>query len=61
MTKRALSNRQILQLAINKAKVYGDPTPRTRDDVEKLTGMTYYGPDPEAIGRTQHPTVKRLS
>lgn len=62
MTDRYRSrNAEQLEAARKMADQLGEPEPRTRADVERLTGVAYYGPDPEAIGKTQYPKVQRPS
>ena len=53
------TNSQILELARERARQYGKPMPRTGADVERLTGLFYTGPDPQVIGKTFYPVVKR--
>jgi hypothetical protein len=55
-----MNNREILALARTKARVYGEHEPRTRRDVERLTGIMYTGPDPEVIGKTIVVQVRRI-
>ena len=53
-----MTNREILEMARQKAQDFGEPAPRTVEDVERLAGFVYTGPDPEAIGVTQYPVVQ---
>lgn len=38
---------EILSAARHLAQEFGEPAPRTAEDVERLTGFPYDGPDPE--------------
>lgn len=53
-----ITNREILDLAKRVAFEKGLPQPRKREDVERLSGYVYSGPDPEAIGVTYSVPVK---
>lgn len=50
---------QIIARAHAEAERLGKPAPRTRRDVEALTGTAYYGPDPEMLGLTFKVPVTR--
>jgi len=54
-------NAELLEAARKMAEQLGQPAPRTAADVERLTGVAYNGPDPEAIGVTYSVEVKRPS
>ena len=54
------TNKELLELARERARKSGKPLPATAADVERLTGFFYTGPDPQAIGKTYSVPVKRL-
>lgn len=56
----AKTNAEILELARQRARQYGKPWPAKKADVERLTGLVYNGPDPDAIGKTYVVSVKRV-
>jgi hypothetical protein len=58
--RKIKTNAEILELARANARKYGRPMPATREHVERLTGLMYTGPDPQAIGKTYTVEVKHV-
>jgi hypothetical protein len=54
------TNSEILDLARSRARAYGKPMPATAEDVVRLTGLMYTGPNPRDIGKTYTVEVKTL-
>lgn len=46
-------------MALLEAKLQGLEPPRTKEDVERLTGYAYNGPDPAVIGKTYEVRVHK--
>lgn len=53
------TNTDLLRIARERATAAGLPQPKTKADVESLTGFAFNGPDPEVIGRTYSVPVVR--
>lgn len=53
-----ITNQDILDMAREVAFKKNLPQPKTREDVERLSGYVYSGPDPKAIGVTYTVPVK---
>lgn len=47
-----------LRKARERARAAGLPQPRTGEDVERLTGFAWFGPDPAVVGRTYTVSVR---
>jgi hypothetical protein len=56
--KQRMSNAEHIEMAREIARSRRLSQPLTAEDVESLTGIVYYGPDPDIIGRVQHLTVQ---
>jgi hypothetical protein len=54
-----MTNTEILSLARQRAADFGEPAPETVDDVERLTGIMYTGPDPKDIGKSYSVPVQQ--
>lgn len=50
---------EILAAARHLAEEFGEPAPRTVEDVERLTGTAYYGPAPEVLDVPRPVAVQR--
>lgn len=52
-----MRNADILEIAQRVALEKNEPPPKTREDVERLSGYVYSGPDPVAIGKSYYVKV----